>query len=155
MNAIELAYRKFCEERFPLPNEAQVSDLEKRIGVRLPPDYRRFILEYNGGYFREAEITPAIEGCPVNGLDFMGGIGASHRSAELASQRSLALFDDNDPPQILPIGYTLMGNLIFLVTHPEDNGTIGLKIAFTDQSFHLAKSIEAFFGLLHERVARR
>src|SRR5260370_15782235 len=105
MNAIELAYAKFCKKRFPLPTEGKVSDLEKRIGIRLPPDCRRFILEYNGGYFTKPEINSVVEGCPVDCLDFMQGIGASHPSAELASEQDLALFDDNDPPQILPIGY--------------------------------------------------
>jgi hypothetical protein len=84
---------------------------------------------------------------------FMNGIGATHPTAELASEEDLAMFDDNEPPQILPIGYTFMGNLIFLVTHPEDRGWIGLTRAFSDQSFFLAEGIEEFFGLLHEPPA--
>jgi hypothetical protein len=68
----------------------------------------------------------------------------------LASRDDLALFNENDPPQILPIGYTLMGNLIFLITHPEDQGVIGLKKASSDQSYFLAAGIEAFFDLLRE-----
>jgi hypothetical protein len=58
MSAIDLAYAKFCKKRFPLPTERQVSDLENRIGIRLPADFRQFILDYNGGYFTEPDITP-------------------------------------------------------------------------------------------------
>jgi len=91
-----------------------------------------------------------MEECPLDRLAFMSGIGATHSVAELASEADLALFDDNDPPQILPIGYTLMGNLIFLVTHPEDRGCIALKKAFSDEVYPLAEGIEEFFGLLRE-----
>lgn len=54
---------------------------------------------------------------------------------------------------ILPVGYTLRGNLTFRVTHPEYRGGIGLKKAFSDQSFFLAVGVEEFFGLLREPPA--
>ncbi len=150
MSTIEGVYREFCEKRFPLPREWQVAELERRIGVPLPADYRRFLLEFNGGFFREPQIVPPEDGCPLDRLTFMNGIGATHPVAELGSKDDLALFDDNDPPQILPIGYTIMGNLLFLITCSEDNGQIGLKKAFSDQSFFLADGIEEFFGLLRK-----
>ena len=58
MNPIELAYHRFNCERFPLPSETQVRALEQRIKVELPVDYRKFILEFNGSYFNDPEITP-------------------------------------------------------------------------------------------------
>jgi len=153
MNSIALAYRKFCEERFPLPSEEEVAALEERIGIDLPPDYREFLLEYNGGFFTEPDIVPPSDDCPLDRLTVLHGIRATHSSAELASISWLTLFDDNDPPQILPIGYTLMGNLLFLVTHWERNGAIALKKAGSDDSFPLADGIEEFFGLLREPPA--
>lgn len=150
MNNIEMAYSKFCEERFSLPTEKQVADLEQGLGIQLPPDYRQFLLQYNGGVFRTPSIIPPSKDCPEDGLKFLKGLAATYPCAELASEPDLTLFDDNDPPQILPIGNTLMGNLIFLITHPEDRGIIGLKKAFSDQSFFLASGIEEFFGLLRE-----
>lgn len=150
MSTIELAYREYCEERFPLPFEVELIDLERRIGVTLPVDYRQFLLEYNGGFFREPDIIPPVDGCPLDSLTFLSGIGATHPSAELASAQGLALLDDNNPPEVLPIGYTLMGNLILLITHPEDNGYIVLKKAFSAETFLLAEGIEEFFSLLHE-----
>jgi hypothetical protein len=150
MTTIESAYEKFCQERFSLPTEEQVADLEERIGVSLPDDYREFLLAYNGGLFSEPDIVPPTEECPVDGLTFMRGIGATEPVAELARKRDLALFDDNDPPQVVPIGDTMMGNLILLITHPDERGCIVLKKAFSDQSFFLAEGIEEFFGLLRE-----
>lgn len=148
MNTIEAAYAAFSEERFPLPTEEQVAALERRIGVTFPADYRKYVLEFNGGYFTEPDIIPPSNGCPVDGLTEMHGIGASHPAAELASKADLAIFDDNDPPQIVPVGYTMTGSLILLVTHPEGRGCIIYKKAFSDESFLLATGIEEFFGLL-------
>jgi hypothetical protein len=150
MNPIELAYACFARKRFPLPTESQVRALEKRIKVELPADYRKFILEFNGGYFTDPEITPVEEGCPFDTLTFLSGIGASHSEAELGDPRKISLFDDNDPPKIMPIGATPMNALIILDTAPgEGRGNIYLKKAWGD-FYYLAEDIEGFFALLRE-----
>jgi hypothetical protein len=156
MNIIQAAYEAFCRTRFPLPSESQVADLERRLGVPLPPDYREFLLHYNGGYFTEPDIIPPEEGCPEIALSFLGGINATNPSAELCSPGGLtpAIFDDNDPPQMLPIGYTPMGNLLFMTVEPgaDDCGYIGVNVIYPpiDKAFPLAAGIEEFFGLLRE-----
>jgi hypothetical protein len=148
MRPIENAYHQFCRKRFAAPSEAQVTDLERRINATFPDDYLRFLLTDKGGYFTEPQIVPSSQGCPTDRLSFMHGIGASHRTAELATASDLALFDDNDPPQVMPIGYTLMGGLILLNMPPgEGTGVIVYKKAFGDFYF-LANDIEEFFGRL-------
>lgn len=144
----EIAYRNFTKKRFPLPSEKQVADLENRLGVPLPPDYRRFLLENNGGVFLE----PETKDCLFDRLTWMAGIGAPDSLYEFASKAWLATFDDNDPPQIVPGGYTMMGNLLLVVVDPDgdDYGMIFLKKAYSDESIFLANGIEDFFGLLRE-----
>lgn len=150
MTTIENVYERFAVERFPLPSEGQVAELERRIGVKLPNDYREFLLHFNGGYFNEPEITPVGEGCPQDSLEILFGIGASHEEAELARELHLALFDDNDPPKIIPIGRTGMAGLIILDTAPgEGQGAIFLKKAYGD-FYYLVDGIEAFLALLRE-----
>ncbi len=150
MTTMENAYERFSVERFPLPTEAQVAELEHRIGVRFPDDYRKFVLEFNGGYFNEPEITTVGEGCPQDSLEILFGIGASHEEAELGTPERIALFDDNDPPKIVPIGCTGMGGLVILDTAPgEGQGAIFLKQAFGD-FYYLVDGIEAFLALLKE-----
>lgn len=149
MMSIEYAYSRFSSERFGLPSESQLHDLEQRIGVTFPEDYRRFVLEFNGGYFNKPEIIPVSADCPQEELAFLNGIGASHWEAELGAPPTLALFDDNDPPQIVPVGETEMGGLIILITRAEGRGQIFLKQAFGD-FYYLADGIEPFFGLLRE-----
>lgn len=48
---IEYAYRRFAVRRFPLPSEEQLVEVERQLGVRLPEEYREYILDFNGGYF--------------------------------------------------------------------------------------------------------
>lgn len=150
MIPIEAAYKAFCTQRFPLPTESDVAGIERRIGVALPDDFRSYILEFNGGYFSDPDIVAYAEGCPEDALTSLSGIGAADGFAELANPGDLALFTDNDPVQTLPIGYTIMGNLLALITHPEGRGSIVMKKAWSDEWFHLADGIEEFFTLLRE-----
>ena len=151
MTVIDDAYRKFARKRFPLPSEVQLADLERRIEIVFPDDYRQFILEFNGGYFREPDITP-VGDCPPDALKYLSGIGASHENAELGESSTLDLFDGNVPPKIVPIGGTPMGGLIILDTAPgEGRGEIYYKQAF-GESYWIAGGIEEFFGLLREQT---
>ena len=118
MTTIEFAYDRFCKERFPMPSEGQLFALQRQIGVPLPPDYRDFILEFNGGYFNDPIITPVGPGCPTECLDSLFGIGDSRSTVELGETASIGLFDDNNPPKIMPIGRTAVGGLIILDTAP-------------------------------------
>jgi hypothetical protein len=150
MNRIGSPYRRFIEQQFlPLPTQEQITALEQRINVKFPDDYRQFLLEYNGGYFTEPQIRPTSEDCPQVALTYLSGIGALHPGAELENLPRIALFDDNEPPQVVPIGCTAMGSLVVLATRPEDRGTIFLKEAFGGW-FFLAEGIEGFFELLRE-----
>jgi len=150
MTVIDDAYRQFSRERFPLPTEQQVAELERRIDIAFPEDYRQFILKFNGGYFREPVITPVGEGCPEDALTYLSGIGTSYEGYELARPTSLSLFEDNVPPKIVPIGGTPIGGLIILDTAPGDGrGEIYYKQPFGD-FYWIAENIEEFFTLLRE-----
>lgn len=155
MCAIERAYQSFAVERFALINENAIQALEQRIKVALPDDYREYLLQYNGGNFNEPSFrSPDGEG-PSDALTFMHGIGAPMPLFELGREKDLAIWDDNEaffedgkPPEIVPIGYTLCGYFILLVTHPDDFGCI-LHRTF-EESFFLADGIGEFFELLGE-----
>ncbi len=149
MDIIANAYSRFCTERFSLPAEDEILRIESRIGVRLPDDYRWFLAKFNGGIFNEPRILPPSKDCPVDRLTGLNGIGANDAIAELASNDDLTLFDDNDPVQVLPVGFTMMGGLILLTTHIEERGSILLKVAYGG-SFYLCGGIRDFFGLLSE-----
>src|SRR5262245_54649104 len=148
--AIRAIYDAFPVHRFPLPTEEQVRDLERRLKMPLPGHYRQFILEFNGGYFGPPlfPLTSPVAGdAPLEHLTHLWGIGADGRHAELG--HDTCNFDDNDPPIILPIGYTERGSLLYLVTEDApDYGSICVKLAFCWTVYVIADTMEEFFGLL-------
>lgn len=149
MDKVDEAYRRYCRERFPLPCEKDIDELEERIKVRFPADYRSFLLEYNGGFFARPLIESPGDPCPTDQLRAMNGIRATHEIAELGRSRDLSLFTENDPPEVVPIGYTGMNYLILLVVAQdgEDYGHVLLRTF--DESFYLAATMEEYFGLFH------
>ena len=148
MGAIDTAYEKFCKKRFQPPAESEILRVEGRIGVSLPDDYRDILAKYNGGVFNEPDIVPTVENCPEDCLTFLHGIGATFPEAEIAREANLALFDDNDPVQLLPIGYTMMRGFIILATYVDDRGDIFYKKAFGN-FYYLCDGIRDFFLLLN------
>jgi hypothetical protein len=151
MTIIDYAYARFAITRFPLPSETDVAELEERTKCRFPEGYREFVLQFNGGYFCDPEIEQVGEGFPRDSLRNLFGIRATHEEAELGLPRRTFLFDDNDPPKILPIGLTGTGGLIILDVAPGDGqGDIFLKVPFG--GFHyLCESIEDFWALLKDQ----
>ena len=149
---IRAIYDAFPARRFELPSEVQVLELERRLQIPLPGHYRQFILEFNGGCFGPPYpfISPVHDNAPLENLTDLWGIGASYPHAELG--HDTINFDDNDPPIILPIGYTERGSLLYLVTEDApDYGSICLKLAFCWTVYVIADTMEEFFGLLrHE-----
>ncbi|MDB5387985.1 MAG: cell-wall [Planctomycetaceae bacterium] len=149
MSVIDHAYSRWCKSRFAQPTEQAISDLEKRIAIQLPDHYRRFLLDWNGGIFKEPAIIGGQEDHPIECLTFLSGIDASNPIAELGNERDLALFDDNDPPIILPIGRTSTGCLLMIatVTGETDDGTVFLR-TIGQENFYLCDTMDEFFTLL-------
>lgn len=151
---IEYAYQRFCDERHPLPTAKQVAELERRIDVVLPDDYREYLLQYNGGWFRfPSFMNDDDELFFSDGLRSMKGVGLSeeYESAELGKEADLYLLDDNIPPKAFIIGRTDNAYLIMLNVIPDggeygDYGDIVVR-TFT-QSILIASDIDDFFGQL-------
>lgn len=152
--SIQYAYNRFCTRQFPLPSIAQVEEFEEAIGVVLPDDYRQYLLDFNGGFFSEPLIMCDEPGYPQDRLTLICGLGLAEDQSAFDLFTYIDLFDDNFPAQIVSIGDTLMGSLLFIVTDRdgEDYGNIGLKLAGKDDSFFLSSGIEDFFSSLKAPV---
>jgi SMI1 / KNR4 family (SUKH-1) len=147
--AVRAIYDTLPVHRFPLPTEEQVRELERRLKIPLPGHYRQFILEFNGGCFQEPWplITPVHDDAPLEHLSDLWGIGADYPHAELG--HDTCNFDDNDPPIVLPIGYTVRNCLLYLGTEDApDYGSVCVKLAFCWTVFVIADTMDEFFGLL-------
>ena len=151
-HAADRVYKQFNTDRFPVVAEKQITELEDKLNVTFPDLYREFILRYNGGYFAEPLMMDDVGyRRPKSWLNSLSGIGAKHSFAELGSEASIAIFDDNDPVQLMPIGNTIRNYLILLVVDPteDDYGNVALKTF--DETYPLADTIIELFDLIVEK----
>jgi len=149
MSSIQFAYARWATERLPLPNGKQVAELESRLGVAFPGDYRQYLLEFNGGTFDDPEILSPEEHFPRRGLSVMYGVASPFPGTELGEPWEINLFDNNDPLIALPIGGTSLGDLVILCMEVEDLGAVYFKQASGDW-FRIAEGIVDFFATLRE-----
>lgn len=157
MNLIARAYDRYCTTRFPLPTENEVAALEERLKIDFPDDYREYLLQYNGGYFRDAQIvfpepiTVRWRDGSVTHTDdhltVMYGVDSNNKDRDIAQPFRLHLLEDNDPLQLLPIGYTSVGCLVLLDLAPGYIGNVLLKFPSAD-AYTVTEGIADFFGLI-------
>jgi hypothetical protein len=102
--------------------ERDVIELEHRLGVSLPSDYVAFLREHNGG-------TPLSNVFPIFGfpLDRQGvlalffGVMRGGPSDLISGAEA---FDNRVPPELLPVGSDVFGNLICLAILGPNRGKV-------------------------------
>ncbi len=140
-------YRLHCTKRFgPAPTAEELDEIARNLQVILPAHYRRFIREHNGGRFDDPVFV--VSGRQYR-LSELYGVRADTNDVELFSPSSLSLFDDNDPVQVVPIGYSCGGDLLLLVvaTDGDDFGRVLLKKPFSGESIDLGADMDEFLAL--------
>lgn len=142
-SSLNTIYRLHSTVRFPLPSAQQIDVFEAKIGRVLPRSYRSFLLSYNGGYFDEPSFTAPFEDGFSDRLNHLYGIGTQNREDDLVN--NIDIFTDNLPVLLLPIGYTMMGNLLIMPFESEDEGQIFLKKAWTQEYLFSASDIDTLF----------
>jgi SMI1 / KNR4 family (SUKH-1) len=103
----------------PHVGEVEVAAFEKQYGHALPADYRRFLLEVNGG--RLADENTSFRYGVVNALyslDVPGDSAADLLTSAISLRRLLP------NPDLLPIGYDEGGAPILLALAGEHRGTV-------------------------------
>jgi cell wall assembly regulator SMI1 len=135
-----------------------LSDLEKKLEVSLPPDYRNFLLQYGGGQ----PLNTVFESKNENGdvlrkiwIDvFLGNSG--NRGSELFSRH--AALSDRIPSDFIPVGQDGGGNYICLGISGKNYGKVfmwwkdgeapvGTKPSYKNME-HIADSFEQFVSNL-------
>ncbi|HWO25688.1 MAG TPA: SMI1/KNR4 family protein [Kofleriaceae bacterium] len=102
------------ESRGPRVDEALVSAFEHRHGITLPDDYRRFLLEVNGGGL--ADENTWVSHLFINGL--LSLAEKEHPSLDLETCAEWARHV-LPHPDLLLIGYTDSGMLLLAHTGPH------------------------------------
>lgn len=141
----------------PPITEVDLAALEARIGVRLPDDYRRFLLEHNGGEptprcFRFADRTgPHTDGA----VRAFAGIGSGDSYDWDRLYRTFAAAG-RVPPDVVPIAKDSFGNLVCIVVRGAHRGTVYFwdheletDPASYENMDRVADSFTAFLACLH------
>jgi hypothetical protein len=150
VSSIEDVYDKCLETPNPLPSIDQVATLESTLGVSLPPEYRQFLLERNGGTFNRGKFRRLIITFGESGkgdcVDSLYGIGARKASGDLCKEA--VLFDDDRPYRLVPIGYTALGVLLLIVTEAlgkDKAGQIWIQFPYDEEYWELCDSFNSLF----------
>ena len=130
--------------------EAQVAKLERRLGAKLPKDYRRFLMTINGGCrpgsgWKLPKYELAIDTFYGLRRDFYNLVDAVDCHLQLREEE-----DANSPPDTIPIGYEV-GNKKFLMKYRgQDAGSIWFWPEMKETWRKIAPSFGAFIARLHQ-----
>lgn len=113
-------------------SEVSVKQFEKRIGFALPVDYRKFLLENNGGSFVN-EVFPLEESGQLVMLDVLYGLTNLDKSLQLDTW--LTEHGDELEQGALIIGSDPGGGMLFYLTKGEEKG-----IYYWDHAHYLESS---------------
>ena len=119
-------------KRFEIGNEKSISEVESKLDISLPNDYKEFLHQNNGakvddGYFFVKDLNEYIM------MDTFFGISISKKALDIIEVNNE--FDGEIPFKSILIGDEPGGGLILLVNDGEDNG-----IYYYDHSYSFEQS---------------
>jgi hypothetical protein len=132
--------------------EKRLADLERELGVKLPAQYRQFLLKFNGGMPSPDVVD--IEGMndsPTDVQEFFG-IDASDESSDLRWIKQE--FSDRVPDRMIPVACDSGNNLFCLSLSGADSGAIiymDLRYAEPKQ-YIVAENFDLFLGKIREWI---
>ncbi len=100
---------------------ADLQAVEARIGRPIPPAYRAFLLQHNGGYPDLADFCFADSTGDGGSVAAFLGVNVP---APMDLEHYLHVYRDRIPPTMFPIAHDPGGNLILLATAGPDNGAV-------------------------------
>jgi hypothetical protein len=113
--------------------EADIRDFERRIGEPLPEEYRRFLLEFNGG--APSPDTIDIEGLPGSSVDVQVFFGIGRAVTSSGIEWNMATLAARLKEGLLPIACDSGGSVFCLSLKGCKRGTVfycDLESAFAD-----------------------
>ncbi len=101
-------------------SQSDVQNLEKKLGVTLPDDYRNFLLTYNGGSPRPEGID--IQGYGDSDVQVFFGIGRAIESSCIGW--NLETLGDRLPEGLVPVASDSGGNVFCISLRKQDYGFV-------------------------------
>src|SRR5262245_27582177 len=132
--------------------EAQVAKLERRLGAKLPVDYRRFLMTINGGRRPGGGwMLPEYE----LAIDTFYGLRRDSNnlvdSVDCLLQLQREGDDANSPSDTIPIGYELGNNQNLMEYGGKDAGLVWYWDEMKEVWRKIAPSFDAFIAMLHQK----
>ena len=142
------------EDPGPRLSESDISNLEIRIGMVLPEQYRWFLLDFNGG--TPTPDTVDIEGLPGASADVQVFFGIGRSVESNCIEWNLATLAERLTEGLLPIAIDSGGSVFCLSLRRHDYGTVlycDLQSVFADfesdpELYYVAPDFEAFLKKL-------
>ena len=105
------------KNEFGILSEIELVDFEKTNNIRLPEEYRKFLLENNGGI-----PNPNRNKNPDGIVTYIFGMHNGEYYASL--YKHIDMLNKRLPFSSLPIASDPFGNIFIMSVHPEDFGHI-------------------------------
>jgi SMI1/KNR4 family protein SUKH-1 len=111
-------------ETGPHVTEDDIRQFERELGHELPPNYRHFLLEVNGGYAPSSNCVFLVRRDPTV-LNSLYSLKAADETDDLATRQRYPKYPHNDlPKDALAIGYDEGGGRIVLPLAGPHRGEI-------------------------------
>lgn len=108
----------------PLPlGQAELSKLEREFGITLPGDYREFLLEVGGVFFRGTNVVPLEVRKDFGNVEHVTTLFGSDREQD-SLQENIETYVGRIPKNLIPIGDDPYGNLHCVGVGGKENGKI-------------------------------
>lgn len=139
----------------PRPTAEDVKDFETKIGLVLPEDYKKFLVEKNGGVPKKSKINTDLLGTKVVQQFY----AIKNPAKNYTLSYLLEIYSGRIPDRMLPIADDPAGNLYLCQLQPGDTcGKIyfwnheeeadGEPQPYFDNIIHVADSFSDFLSLL-------
>lgn len=139
----------------PATNEDMLAAIESRLAAKLPPAYRKFLLQNNGGYshvYSVPYIDQYLKSEQIADIfHWMSAGTTKHRDGSLGIEEGLKNMSDLLPKGVVPIAAEDGGDPIVMSLRREDYGSIYYFSGESplDKAMNkLASSFEEFIGKL-------
>ncbi|KAK8801186.1 hypothetical protein WA158_001956 [Blastocystis sp. Blastoise] len=104
-----------------------IAALESKLGLKFPEEYKKFLLEHNGGIPEPCGFVPVGNDEPTEAVDFFLSIGGDdYEDIYTVQQDCKDIFEDACISQndYVPIAVDGFGNKILICTGKKNNGRI-------------------------------
>ncbi len=149
------------DSRFGPVTPQQINELEMHLDISLPDDYKKFLLEWNGG-----KPTPDRFSIPgwSNKSSVVNRFLAVHAGKHSNLQKKIEVYEDRLPRELIPIAEDPFGNLIclglggnrlgriYFWDHEDELDDEGLSRLDFSNVYELAESLKQFTDSLRPRA---